>query len=102
MVEKGRHISAVKQQFICIQIYLAPRRGGRSRATASRRRGRRRTSAAVMHRRTGESGFPRASFPGSFRLMREVRAGRAIIWIFPRRVYLRIAVADEGQPGATA
>jgi hypothetical protein len=28
-----------------------------------------------MHRRTGESGFPRAPFPGSFRLMRE-RPGR--------------------------
>jgi hypothetical protein len=29
-----------------------------------------------MHRRTGESRFPRRPFPGSFRLMRE-RFGRA-------------------------
>jgi hypothetical protein len=28
-----------------------------------------------MHRRSGESGFPRAPFPGSFRLMRERPGG---------------------------
>jgi hypothetical protein len=46
-----------------------------------------------MHRRTGESGFPRASFPGSFRLMRERPGGaRHRLEDFPRRVFLRIAV----------
>src|SRR5258708_1000752 len=40
-----------------------------------------------MHRRTGESGFPRRPFPGSFRLMRECPGGALHpLEIFPRAI----------------
>jgi hypothetical protein len=88
VVEKGCHISRLKHILFSIKMIIARARLARAKGVAAVARDRRRADQSVMHRRTGESGFPRGAFPGSFRLMRE-RPGGALhrLVIFPRRVF---------------